>query len=88
VRWGLENLNVDAARQKALGAFDMFPPVKTSCEDHEGSGAVKVQKWDGSKWVAVTPNWITGDRVMVRKMMITTSGKYAAEKNITPACLN
>jgi branched-chain amino acid transport system substrate-binding protein len=38
VRWGLENLNVDAARQKALGAFGMFPTVKTSCDDHEGSG--------------------------------------------------
>lgn len=88
VRWGLENLNVDAARQKALGAADMFPPVKTSCEDHEGSGAVKVQQWDGSKWVAVTPNWIVGDKVMVRKMMIVSSGRYATEKNITPACLN
>jgi branched-chain amino acid transport system substrate-binding protein len=87
VRWGLENLNVDAARQKALGVSDMFPPVKTSCEDHEGSGAVKVQQWDGSKWVAITPNWITGDKVTVRKMMIISSGKYATEKNIKPACL-
>jgi branched-chain amino acid transport system substrate-binding protein len=30
VRWGFENLNVDAARQKALGVADLFPPVKTS----------------------------------------------------------
>ena len=48
VRWGFENLNVDAARQKALGVADLFPPVKTSCDDHEGSGATKVQQWDGS----------------------------------------
>lgn len=86
VRWGLENLNVDGVRQKALGAFDMFPPVKTSCDDHEGSGAVKVQQWNGTKWVATTPNWITGDKVMTRKLLIVSSGKYAAEKNITPAC--
>src|SRR5690606_35856317 len=47
VRWGLENLNVNDARQKELGAHGMFPPIKTSCDDHEGSGAVKVQQWDG-----------------------------------------
>jgi branched-chain amino acid transport system substrate-binding protein len=87
VRWGLENLNVDEARQKALGAFGMFPTVKTSCEDHEGSGAVKVQRWDGSKWVAVTPNWVVGDKAMVRKLVDESSNKYAAEKKITPACM-
>ncbi len=86
VRWGLENLNIDGPRQKALGAFDMFPPVKTSCDDHEGSGAVKVQQWNGTKWVATTPNWITGDKVMTRKLLIVSSGKYAAEKNLTQAC--
>jgi branched-chain amino acid transport system substrate-binding protein len=87
VRWGLENLNVDVARQKALGAAGMFPPVKTTCEDHEGSGAVKVQKWDGKKWVAVTPNWVTGDKKLTRKLLEESSAKYAAEKNIAPACL-
>ncbi|HCE07586.1 MAG TPA: ABC transporter permease [Oxalobacteraceae bacterium] len=87
VRWGLENLNVDAARQKALGAFDMFPTVKTSCEDHEGSGAVKVQKWDGAKWTAVTPNWVVGDKAMTRRLLEESSAKYAAEKHITPACM-
>ena len=87
VRWGLENLNVDAARQKALGAFDMFPPVKTSCEDHEGSGAVKVQQWDGKKWVAVSKDWVVGDKALTRKLLEESSAKYAAEKNIKPACL-
>jgi branched-chain amino acid transport system substrate-binding protein len=87
VRWGLENLNVDEARQKALGAFGMFPPVKTSCDDHEGSGAVKVQRWDGNKWVAVTPNWVVGDRALTHRLLMESSNKYAAEKKITPACL-
>jgi branched-chain amino acid transport system substrate-binding protein len=87
IRWGLENLNVDEKRQRELGALNMFPPIKTSCQDHEGSGAVKVQSWDGKAWKAVTPNWITGDRAMVQKMVAESSAKYAAEKKITAACL-
>jgi len=87
IRWGLENLNVDEARQKTLGALGMFPPVKTSCEDHEGSGAVKVQQWNGSKWVAITPKWVVGDKALTRKLLEESSAKYAAEKKITPACL-
>jgi branched-chain amino acid transport system substrate-binding protein len=86
VRWGLENLNIDAKRQKALGAENMFPTVKTSCDDHEGSQAVKVQQWNGSKWVAVTPNWIVGDKQLLRKLIDESSAKYAVEKKITPAC--
>jgi branched-chain amino acid transport system substrate-binding protein len=87
VRWGLENLNVDEKRQKELGAHNMFPTIKTSCQDHEGSGAVKVQVWDGKTWKAVTPNWVIGDRDMVQKMVAESSAKYAAEKKITAACL-
>lgn len=86
VRWGLENLNIDAKRQKALGAENMFPTVKTSCEDHEGSQAVKVQQWNGGKWVAVTPNWIVGDKQLLKKLIDESSAKYATEKKITPAC--
>jgi len=86
IRWGLENLNIDDARQKALGVQNMFPTVKTSCEDHGGSHAVKVQQWDGSKWVAITPNWVVGDKALVQKIVDESSAKYAAEKKITPAC--
>ncbi|MES2149693.1 MAG: ABC transporter substrate-binding protein [Pseudomonadota bacterium] len=86
VRWGLENLDVNEARQKALGALGMFPPVKTSCEDHEGSGAVKVQQWDGTHWKAVTPNWMVGDKALTRKLVEDSSAAYATEKKITPAC--
>ena len=87
VRWGLENLDVNEARQKALGVLGMFPPVKTSCDDHEGSGAVKVQQWDGKKWVAITPKWVVGDKALTRKLLEESSKAYAAEKKITPACL-
>jgi branched-chain amino acid transport system substrate-binding protein len=88
VRWGFENLNVDEARQKTLGAAGMFPPVKTSCEDHEGSGAVKVQQWDGAKWVPITANWVVGDKALTRKLLEESSAKYAAEKNIKAACMD
>ena len=87
VRWGLENLDLNAARQQALGVSGMFPTIKTSCDDHEGSGAVKVQQWDGKKWVAITPDWVVGDKALTRRLLLASSNAYAAEKKITPACL-
>jgi len=87
VRWGLENLNIDRAKQKELGVEDMFPPVKTSCNDHEGSGAVKVVQWDGKQWVALSKNWLSGDKALVRKLLEDSSAAYAKEKGITPACM-
>jgi branched-chain amino acid transport system substrate-binding protein len=87
MRWGLENLNVDRARQKELGVEDVFPPIKTSCNDHEGSGSVKVVQWDGKKWFAVSKNWISGDKALVRKLLEDSSATYAKEKGITPACM-
>ena len=86
VRWGLENLNIDAARQKALGVPDMFPPIRTSCEDHEGSGASKVVQWDGKKWVSLSRRWISGDKTLVNKLLEESSTAYAKERGIAPAC--
>jgi branched-chain amino acid transport system substrate-binding protein len=83
LRWGFEHLNLTEQRIKDLGAGGLFPPIKTSCADHEGSGMVKFQRWDGTKFVQVTP-FMTGDRAMVRKMVEDQAGKYAAEKKITP----
>jgi branched-chain amino acid transport system substrate-binding protein len=87
IRWGFENLDIDEAKQKALGAYGMFPPVKTTCQDHEGSGAVKVQLWDGKGWKVVTPNWVVGDKAKVRAMVDESSSKYATEKKLTAGCL-
>jgi branched-chain amino acid transport system substrate-binding protein len=81
LRWGFEHLNLTEARIKELGAPGLFPPIKTSCADHEGSGMVKFQAWDGSGFKQVTP-FMAGDRALVRKMVEETSGKYAAEKKI------
>jgi branched-chain amino acid transport system substrate-binding protein len=83
LRWGFEHLNLTEARIKELGAAGLFPPIKTSCLDHEGSGMVKFQVWDGTAFKQVTP-FMAGDRDMVRKMVEESAAKYAAEKKITP----
>jgi branched-chain amino acid transport system substrate-binding protein len=83
VRWGLEHLDLSEARIKELGASGLFPPVKTSCRDHEGSGMVKFQEWDGTKFKPLT-GYMAGDRAFVRKMVEDSAAKYAAEKKITP----
>jgi branched-chain amino acid transport system substrate-binding protein len=82
VRWGLEHLDLSEARLKELGAAGLFPPVKTSCLDHEGSGMVKFQQWDGKAFKPLTP-FMAGDRAMVRKMVEEQAAKYASEKKIT-----
>lgn len=83
VRWGFENLNMDTARLKALGAEGFMPDLKTSCADHEGAGKVKFQQWDGSKWTVVS-DWVEGDRPLVRGMIEESAAAYAKEKGITP----
>ncbi|MFL4985539.1 MAG: ABC transporter substrate-binding protein, partial [Xanthobacteraceae bacterium] len=50
VRWGAENLNLDAGKIKALGFGDMVQPLKTSCHDHSGVHKARIHTWDGSKW--------------------------------------
>ncbi|MEO6928695.1 MAG: ABC transporter substrate-binding protein [Casimicrobiaceae bacterium] len=83
VRWGLEHLNLTDARIKELGATGLFPPVKTSCNDHEGSGMVKFQEWDGTRFKPLT-GFMAGDRALVRKMVDESAAKYAKDKGITP----
>ncbi len=83
LRWGIENLNITAARIKELGAEGLMSPLKVSCFDHEGGGNVKFQQWNGDKWVAIT-DWVAADREMLRPMIEASAAKYASEKKITP----
>ncbi len=83
VRWALENLNITDARLKEIGASDLLPPIKTSCTNHEGSGMVKIQQWDGAKWVPVS-GWIEGNKDLIHPLFKTSAQQYAKEKNITP----
>ncbi len=83
VRWGIEHLNITEARLKELGAIGFMQPVKVTCADHEGGGAVKFQQWDGEKWKVIT-DWIQPDRELLRPMIEQSAAAYAKEKNITP----
>ena len=82
VRWGLENLNINDARLKELGATGFMQALKVSCADHEGGGAVKFLQWDGKKWNTIT-DWISADQSIVRPMIEESAAKYAKEKGIT-----
>ncbi len=83
MRWGLENLNITEASLKQLGATGLLPDVKTSCDNHEGSGKVKLQQWDGAKWVVLT-DWIEGNKALIHPLFKADAAKFAKEKNITP----
>jgi branched-chain amino acid transport system substrate-binding protein len=83
VRWALENLNITDARLKVLGATDLLPEIKTSCDNHEGSGKVKIQQWDGAKWVPVS-GWIEGNKALIHPLFQASAKQYAKEKGITP----
>ena len=83
MRWGFENLNLDDARLKALGATGFMPPLKITCADHEGPGKVKFQQWDGSQWKVIT-DWVDSDRPLVRGMIEESAAAYAKEKGIKP----
>ena len=83
IRWGLENLNIDEKRLKDLGALGLLQPIKVSCADHEGGGAVKFQQWDGAKWKVIS-DWIKSDQSIVRPLIEESAAAYAKEKGITP----
>jgi branched-chain amino acid transport system substrate-binding protein len=83
VRWALENLNIDEKRLKELGAVGFMQPLKLSCLDHEGGGAVKFQQWDGRQWKVIS-DWIPSDQNLVRPMIEASAAQYAKEKGITP----
>jgi branched-chain amino acid transport system substrate-binding protein len=83
MRWGIEHLNIDDKRLKELGAVGLMPTIKVSCMDHEGSGLVKFQQWDGANWKVIT-GWMEPDRKLVREKVEADAAQYAKEKGIAP----
>lgn len=81
VRWGFENLHLTDERLKELGAYGLVQPLKLSCEDHEGGGAVRFQQWDGTKWNLIS-DWVQADRAFLRPIIEESSLKYAKEQGI------
>lgn len=82
VRWGFENIKIDDARLKELGATGLLQKLKLSCEDHEGGGAVRFQQWDGKQWKLIS-DWVQADRALLRPIIEESSTKYAKEKGLT-----
>ncbi|HKX38178.1 MAG TPA: ABC transporter substrate-binding protein [Burkholderiales bacterium] len=90
VQWGLEHLDLDEKRLKALGATGFMPPLETSCADHQGSGLVRFMRWDGHRWTLVT-DWMSAapeDQKLVRAKYEASALQYAKEKGITPRQCN
>ena len=87
MQWALENLDVTAERIQGMGAAGLMFPLKTSCQDHEGGGAVRVQQWDGDKWVSVG-DWIKPYSDIVRAEIDKSAAQYAKEKGLTPRACN
>jgi len=81
MRWALEHLNITEERIKEIGAEGLMQPMKTSCVDHEGGGMVRIQQWDGQKWVAAG-DWISPMKDYVRDMVEKSAAKFAKEKGI------
>ncbi|MEA1230565.1 ABC transporter substrate-binding protein [Acinetobacter sp. IRS14] len=81
VRWGFEHINLTEARLKELGAYGLVQPLKLSCQDHEGGGAVRFQQWDGKEWKVIS-DWVQADRSLLRPIIEQSSEKYAKEQGI------
>jgi branched-chain amino acid transport system substrate-binding protein len=83
IQWGLEHLKIDQKRLKELGAEGMMPDVNVTCADHEGSGKVMFQQWDGTKWNKIS-EYLEGNRKLVRQLLDASAKKYAEEKKLQP----
>ncbi len=81
MRWGFENLDITEERIAEMGLTGVIPPTKVSCENHEGSPAIKLQRWDGEKWTIFT-DWIPAMNEVVRPLVEADAAQYAAESGI------
>ncbi|MEO7128795.1 MAG: ABC transporter substrate-binding protein [Rhodoferax sp.] len=82
VRWGLENLNLTQAKLDALGFNGVMRPISTSCADHMGSTAARIETWDGKKW-NITSDYFEADEQILKPMVKAGADKYLADKKMT-----
>lgn len=83
VRWGLENLDLNSERLRALGFSQIMRPIKTSCSNHMGADWARIVQWNGSKW-EIKSDWYQADPKHIQPLVQELSAKYAKDKNITP----
>ncbi|MGH1359378.1 MAG: ABC transporter substrate-binding protein [Burkholderiaceae bacterium] len=82
VRWGLENLNIDAKRIEELGLSGLMYEVSTSCKDHMGANTAQVSTWNGKSW-DVNDKIYKADMQILKPIQDKTAAAYAKEKNLT-----
>jgi branched-chain amino acid transport system substrate-binding protein len=83
LQWGLEHLNLSAARIKELGFEGMLQPIAVSCSDHEGARTTRVHEWDGKQWNVIS-GWYTANQSIVQPLVEQSSASFAKENGITP----
>jgi branched-chain amino acid transport system substrate-binding protein len=88
MRDGMANLVVTEELMEELGLPNFGPAFEVSCHNHGGSGEAMIQQWDAhaGEWNLIT-DWIASDRELIMELVMEDSLAYAAENNITPACL-
>jgi branched-chain amino acid transport system substrate-binding protein len=82
IRYGLENLNIDAKRIDALGLTGVMRPLATNCRDHEGARVARIQQWDGKQW-NFTSDWYEADSQILKPMIRDAAARYLNEKKLT-----
>lgn len=78
VRRGLETLNIDDARLKAMGMEGFANPVKLSCADHSGHNKLFISQWDGSKYVKAS-DWMAPMKDIVRPLIEEDAKAYVGK---------
>jgi len=86
VRWGAENLKLDAARLRALGVEGMLAPIITSCHDHGGGHQARIHTWDGKEW-SYTSDTYTADAKFLKPLIEAQAKDYAASKKLPVGCM-
>jgi branched-chain amino acid transport system substrate-binding protein len=82
VRYGLENLNLDAKRLDSLGLSGVMKPLATNCRDHAGARSARIQQWDGTKWV-FTSDFYEADNQIIKPMIKAAAQRYVTDKKLT-----
>lgn len=83
VQAALEQLTLDTARLKKLGAVGLLPEIALTCRNHGGDSPLKFLQWDGSAWREAT-DWIETDQSIVGPMVEASAAAYAKDQGITP----
>ena len=79
MRDGLEAMNLTQERLTELGLPDFTGEIKGSCSDHEGSGPVFIQQWNGEDWERVT-DLIPPMADVVRPLLEEAADNYISDK--------